>query len=44
MSITLRTTPGIAGVLAPANDFPGLVRRFFEAPVFWFDVTVPIMS
>lgn len=44
MSITLRTTPRIAGVLAPANDLPGLVRRFFEAPVFWFDVTVPIMS
>ena len=44
MSITVRTTPRIAGVLAPASDSPGLVRRFFGAPVFGSDLTVAIMN
>ena len=44
MSITLRTTPRIAGVSAPASDLAGFVRRFCEAPVFGSDLTVAIMN
>lgn len=44
MSITLRTTPRIAGVPAPASDLAGFVRRFCEAPVFGSDLTVAIMN